>query len=125
MDHCSGVPRLHDHLHFKCDKNSLYKFLPSSILDVTQCRREWRNVFIRLTKEQQEQIIADIQRFFYNQREEDISDFEAQRVLDFVKENIAPYIYNAAISDAKYVVESQLSALDEELIALERPIKIK
>lgn len=84
-----------------------------------------RNVFIRLTKEQQEQIIADIQRFFYNQREEDISDFEAQRVFDFVKENIAPYIYNAAISDAKYVVESQLSALDEELIALERPIKIK
>jgi len=82
-------------------------------------------VFIRLTKEQQEQIIADIQRFFYNQREEDISDFEAERVLDFVKENIAPYIYNAAISDAKYVVESQLSALDEELIALERPIKIK
>ncbi|OEC00511.1 hypothetical protein GY31_19545 [Lysinibacillus sphaericus] len=82
-------------------------------------------MFIRLTKEQQEQIIADIQRFFYNQREEDISDFEAERVLDFVKENIAPYIYNAAISDAKYVVESQLSALDEELMALERPIKIK
>ncbi|MCS1382014.1 DUF2164 domain-containing protein [Lysinibacillus sphaericus] len=82
-------------------------------------------MFIRLTKEQQEQIIADIQRFFYNQREEDISDFEAQRVFDFVKENIAPYIYNAAISDAKYVVESQLSVLDEELIALERPIKIK
>lgn len=82
-------------------------------------------MFIRLTKEQQEQIIADIQRFFYNQREEDISDFEAQRVFDFVKENIAPYIYNAAISDAKYVVESQLSALDEELIALERPINIK
>ncbi|TKI50122.1 DUF2164 domain-containing protein [Lysinibacillus tabacifolii] len=82
-------------------------------------------MFIRLTKEQQEQIIADIQRFFYNQREEDISDFEAQRVFDFIKENIAPYIYNAAISDAKYVVESQLSALDEELMALERPIKIK
>lgn len=82
-------------------------------------------MFIRLTKEQQEQIIADIQRFFYNQREEDISYFEAERVFDFVKENIAPYIYNAAISDAKYVVESQLSVLDEELIALERPIKIK
>ncbi|TKI69129.1 DUF2164 domain-containing protein [Lysinibacillus mangiferihumi] len=82
-------------------------------------------MFIRLTKEQQEQIIADIQRFFYNQREEDISYFEAERVFDFVKENIAPYIYNAAISDAKYVVESQLSALDEELMALERPIKIK
>jgi uncharacterized protein (DUF2164 family) len=82
-------------------------------------------VFIRLTKEQQEQIIADIQRFFYNQRDEDISDFEAERVFDFVKENIAPYIYNAAISDAKYVMDSQLSAIEDELVALERPIKLK
>ncbi|MFJ5765901.1 DUF2164 domain-containing protein [Lysinibacillus sp. NPDC093210] len=82
-------------------------------------------MFIRLTKEQQEQIIADIQRFFYNQRDEDISDFEAERVFDFVKENIAPYIYNAAISDAKYVMDSQLSAIEDELVALERPIKLK
>ena len=82
-------------------------------------------MFIRLTTEQQELIIADIQRFFYNQRDEDITEFEAERVFDFIKENIAPYIYNAAISDAKYVVDSQLSAIDDELVALERPIEIK
>jgi len=82
-------------------------------------------VFIRLTKEQQEMIIADIQRFFYNQRDEDISEFEAERMLDFIKENIAPYIYNAALSDAKYVVESQYASIEEELMALERPIHIK
>ncbi|WP_341299787.1 DUF2164 domain-containing protein [Lysinibacillus sp. FSL H8-0500] len=82
-------------------------------------------MFIRLTKEQQEMIIADIQRFFYNQRDEDISEFEAERMLDFIKENIAPYIYNAALSDAKYVVESQYASIEEELMALERPIHIK
>ncbi|KOY80924.1 DUF2164 domain-containing protein [Lysinibacillus macroides] len=82
-------------------------------------------MFIRLTKEQQKMIIEDIQRFFYNQRDEDISEFEAERMLDFIKENIAPYIYNAALSDAKYVVESQYASIEEELMALERPIHIK
>ncbi|MFJ7731622.1 DUF2164 domain-containing protein [Lysinibacillus sp. NPDC097231] len=82
-------------------------------------------MFIRLTKDQQEMIIADIQRFFYNHRDEDISEFEAERVLDFVKEYIAPHIYNAAISDTKYVVERQYASIEDELAALERPIKIK
>lgn len=54
-------------------------------------------MFIRLSKDQQEMILADIQRFFYNQRDEDISEFEAERMLDFIKEHIAPYIYNAAL----------------------------
>lgn len=82
-------------------------------------------VFIRLSKDQQEMILADIQRFFYNQRDEDISEFEAERVLDFIKEQIAPHIYNTALSDAKYVVERQYAAIEEELDALEQPIKLK
>ncbi|WP_445480831.1 DUF2164 domain-containing protein [Lysinibacillus irui] len=82
-------------------------------------------MFIRLSKDQQEMILADIQRFFYNQRDEDISEFEAERVLDFIKEQIAPHIYNAALSDAKYVVERQYAAIEEELDALEQRIKLK
>ena len=82
-------------------------------------------MFIRLSKDQQEKIIADIQRFFYNHRDEDITEFEAERVLDFVKEYIAPHIYNTAISDAKYAVERQYASMEDELAALERPIKTK
>ncbi len=42
-----------------------------------------------------------------------------------MKEYVAPHIYNAAISDAKYVMERQLSTIEDELASLERPIKIK
>ncbi|GLC88591.1 DUF2164 domain-containing protein [Lysinibacillus piscis] len=79
-------------------------------------------MFLRFTQEQQQRIIEDIQRFFYNQRDEDISEFEAERVFDFVKESIAPYIYNVAIADAKYAVDRQYATIEEELEALERPI---
>lgn len=80
---------------------------------------------MRLTKEQQQLMMTDIQNFFMNERDEEITEFEAERVLDFVKESLAPYIYNAAISDVKYVVEQQFSNMEEEIISLERPIKRK
>lgn len=80
-------------------------------------------MYLKLTKEQRQLMIAEIQHFFSYERDEEINEFAAERVLDFVKETLAPYIYNAALSDVKYLVERQFSTLEEEIISLERPIK--
>ncbi|MBM7648471.1 uncharacterized protein (DUF2164 family) [Bacillus ectoiniformans] len=80
-------------------------------------------MFYKLTKDQQTRMIADIQEFFIQEREEDISEFAAERVLDFVKESLAPHFYNAAVTDAKHVVEQQFSSLEDEILTLERPTK--
>lgn len=80
-------------------------------------------MFIKLTKEQHQTMIADIQVFFSQEKGEDITEFAAERVLDFVKESLAPHFYNAAVSDAKHVLEQQYSSLEEEILTLERPIK--
>lgn len=80
-------------------------------------------LYLKLTKEQRQLMIAEIQHFFSYERDEEINEFAAERVLDFVKETSAPYIYNAALSDVKYLVERQFSTLEEEIISLERPIK--
>lgn len=79
-------------------------------------------MFIKLTKEQQQLMISDIQHFFMQERDEEITEFAAERVLDFVKTSLAPHFYNAAISDAKHVVEQQFSSLEDEILTLERPI---
>lgn len=79
-------------------------------------------MFINLTKEQQELMISNIQDFFSQERDEEITEFATERVLDFVKESLAPHFYNAAIHDAKHVVEQQYSSFEEEILTLERPI---
>lgn len=79
-------------------------------------------MFYKLSKEQQQIMISDIQRFFSQERDEEISEFAAERVLDFVKESLAPHFYNAAVMDAKRVVEQQFASLDDEILTLERPI---
>lgn len=78
-------------------------------------------MFYKLTKEQQKFMIAEIQYFFSQERDEEISEFAAERVLDFFKESLAPHFYNAAILDVKHVVEQQYSSLEDEILTLERP----
>ena len=80
-------------------------------------------LFIKLTKDQQQLMISDIQYFFSQERDEEITEFAAERVLDFVKETLAPHFYNAAVQDVKHVVEQQFSSLEDEILTLERPIK--
>ncbi|WP_065409313.1 DUF2164 domain-containing protein [Pseudobacillus wudalianchiensis] len=80
-------------------------------------------MFMKLTTEQKQLMIAEIQYFFSEERDEELSEFAAERVLDFVKESLAPHFYNAAVSDVKTVVEQQFSSLEDEILTLERPIK--
>jgi uncharacterized protein (DUF2164 family) len=80
-------------------------------------------MFFKLTKEQQQAMISDIQSFFSDERDEELSEFAAERVLDFVKETLAPHFYNAAVLDVKRVVEERYASLEDEILTLERPIK--
>jgi uncharacterized protein (DUF2164 family) len=80
-------------------------------------------MFIKLKKDQQELMISDIQYFFSQERDEEITEFAAARVLDFVKEKLAPHFYNAAVLDVRHVVEQQFSSIEDEILTLERPVK--
>ncbi|WML57718.1 DUF2164 domain-containing protein [Neobacillus sp. PS2-9] len=80
-------------------------------------------MFFKLTKEQQQVMISDIQSFFSDERDEELSEFAAERVLDFVKETLAPHFYNAAVFDVKRVVEERYASLEDEILTLERPLK--
>lgn len=93
------------------------------IVTVIYFLKECSILFFKLTKEQQQLMISDIQYFFSQERDEEITEFAAERVLDFIKESLAPHFYNAAVLDAKKVVEQQISSLEDEILTLERPIK--
>lgn len=77
-------------------------------------------MFYKLSKDQHKAMIEDIQYFFQQERDEEISEFQAERVLEFVKETLAPYFYNAAIQDVQKVVEQQYASLEDEIYTLIR-----
>ncbi|MBN6886190.1 uncharacterized protein (DUF2164 family) [Cytobacillus horneckiae] len=80
-------------------------------------------MFYKISKEQQQMMIEEIQAYFSQERDEDLSEFAAERVLDFVKESLAPHFYNAGVNDVKTMVGEQFSAIEDEILTLERPIR--
>ncbi|WP_026831492.1 DUF2164 family protein [Exiguobacterium undae] len=79
-------------------------------------------MFDRFNKEQHQQIIQSIQDFFLEERDEELSEFSADRVFDFIKTSVAVHFYNIGIQDAHAAVLNQFSSLDDELLTLERPV---
>ncbi|WP_396953842.1 DUF2164 domain-containing protein [Niallia sp. MER 6] len=80
-------------------------------------------LFYKLTKEQQQLMVSEIQTFFAAERDEEISEFAAESVLEFFKDTIAPHFYNAGVMDVKNLVEEQFSAIEDEILTLEKPIR--
>ncbi|MBN8235545.1 DUF2164 domain-containing protein [Halobacillus kuroshimensis] len=76
-----------------------------------------------LTKEQRQMMIEEIEQFFLKERDEELSDFAAESILDFFKDSLASHFYNNAVNDAISVLQTQYSSIEEEVRTLENPIR--
>jgi len=71
---------------------------------------------IEFTKEIKEDLMDNIKRFFVTERGEEISEFQANILLDFIVKSIGPIIYNQAIADAHAFMADRI----EEIYGLEK-----
>ena len=60
--------------------------------------------------------------FFEEERSETLGQIGAEQIIDFMLREIAPYVYNKAVEDARQVVVQKSMSLEEELYALERKL---
>jgi uncharacterized protein (DUF2164 family) len=77
---------------------------------------------IKLPKEQKEQIAANLQSYFELERSETLGNLEAEQLIDFMIQQLGPYLYNKAIEDARQMLLEKMAGLEEELYALQNPI---
>ena len=71
---------------------------------------------LQLTKEQQKESIEAIKSYYFNERDEEITELAASLLLDFIIKNIGPHIYNQAIKDSYSFMGEKI----DELFALEK-----
>lgn len=74
-----------------------------------------------LKKEEKEYLITRIQAYFELERDEQIGELASVQFLDYMMEELGPFLYNKGIHDARQMVEQKVMNLDEDLLALERP----
>ncbi|MGL4989856.1 MAG: DUF2164 domain-containing protein [Sarcina sp.] len=64
-----------------------------------------------ISKQEEKQLINEIQLFFKNERGEDIGELFASIVLDFIIEKIGPSLYNQGVYDAHKFLNDSLDDL--------------
>lgn len=77
---------------------------------------------LKLPKEQKMLLVARIQDYFYEEREEEIGELPAELLLDHMISLIGPVIYNHAIEEALAVVAGRMVALEDDLHAIKKRI---
>ncbi|MBP9478087.1 MAG: DUF2164 family protein [Sebaldella sp.] len=70
----------------------------------------------KLEKEKEKEIKEKIKKFFFDVRDEEISDLEALLVLDFFMEKVATEFYNQGVNDA-YI---RLHEISEDLLSVQK-----
>jgi uncharacterized protein (DUF2164 family) len=74
---------------------------------------------IKLNKDVDSRLIGSLQRYLAEELDTDASQLQAQLLLDFIKQEIGPYIYNRAVSDAQQMLQQQVEELNLHCYALE------
>ena len=70
---------------------------------------------ISLSPERRAGLIAEIQRAFANDLDEEISAFRAEQVLDLMLTALGPAVYNQAVQDVRAHLQGKLDDLDGEV----------
>ncbi len=71
-----------------------------------------------LSKEQKEQMLEEIAYFFNEEFELDLGIIGRETIFDFFQDNLAKYIYNRALDDAKKFYERSASNMEADYYAL-------
>lgn len=67
---------------------------------------------LKLTDEQKGGLCQKLVAIYFDEFDEEISDFKAERLLDAFLEKLAPAIYNTAVQDMKLFMFTQLEDME-------------
>lgn len=76
---------------------------------------------LKLPREEKLQLVHRVQRYYETERGETIGELGAEQLVDYMIAELAPYLYNAGIADARGAFQEKMNQLDDELYALEKP----
>ena len=69
---------------------------------------------IKLNEDRKSEIVRALMGYFSSEFDEEISEFRARKLVDFMLQQIGPSQYNQAIGDARKYMQEKLDDLDTE-----------
>ncbi|MDR7317850.1 DUF2164 domain-containing protein [Brevibacillus nitrificans] len=75
----------------------------------------------KMSREQKEYLVHQVQRFFHEQRGEELGNLEAEEMIEFFLKQLGPIFYNLGVQDARKLLQERFASLEDELYVLEKP----
>jgi uncharacterized protein (DUF2164 family) len=76
---------------------------------------------IKLEEHQKAEIVTKLKRYFSDEMNQDIGQFEAEFLLDFFAKEVGGFFYNRGLQDAGQAFEEKLEDVQQHLYELEKP----
>jgi uncharacterized protein (DUF2164 family) len=76
---------------------------------------------VKLSDEARGHLAGEVERLFANEFDRELSEFQAQRLIDFFVRHLGAPVYNQAIQDARGFLQTKLDDLDGEFYEPEEP----
>lgn len=74
---------------------------------------------IKFSKDEVDILTKKIQLYFSEELGNEIGQFDAQFLLDFISEEIGPYFYNRGLYDAQSILEKRMESIYEAIYDIE------
>lgn len=78
-----------------------------------------------MSREQKEYLVSQVQRYFHEQRGEELGNLETEELIDFFWKQLGPLLYNLGVQDCRKLMLERFASLEDELYVLEKPLASK
>ncbi len=80
---------------------------------------------ITFSKEEKALMVRNIKLYFSEELKQQIGQFDAEFLLDFMSEELGVYYYNRGLSDAQTALAAKFDDIQDAIGQLEQPVKFK
>jgi uncharacterized protein (DUF2164 family) len=76
---------------------------------------------IEFSKEEKQRLIAKLRDYFASELNQELGQFDAEFLLDFLGKELGPSFYNRGLHDAQAIMQSRIDAVMESIYEIEKP----
>jgi len=77
---------------------------------------------ISLNKKDKESLIEQLIKYFDQELDRELGQFEAEFLFDFISENFGNYFYNQGLYDAQAMISNRIDLITDAIFELEKPV---
>ncbi len=76
---------------------------------------------IEFSDEEKRTLVKKIKLYFEQELDQEIAQFDALFLIDFIAEEMGAYFYNRGLQDAKLVLEEKIESITDVFYEIEKP----